>query len=71
MLPPSRAEAGCKLYELHEDRDKAGHFCFVERWTDAAAFAFHCGTPHFQRLGPTISDMVVAPPSITQLKVIG
>ena len=71
MLPPSRAEAGCILYELHEDRAKPGSFVFVERWTDAAAFAFHCATPHFQALGPAIADLVAAPPVITQLQVIG
>ena len=39
MLPPSRAEAGCLHYELHEDLDAVGHFFFYERYTDAAAFA--------------------------------
>ncbi len=71
MLPPSRAEAGCKLYELHEDRDAAGHFVFYERYTDAAAFAFHLGTPHFKQLGPAIADLVEVPPKITQLKLVG
>ena len=71
MLPPSRAEAGCISYELHEDRAEPGRFMFVERWVDAAAFAFHCGTPHFQQLGPAVKDLVAAPPRIVQLKVIG
>jgi quinol monooxygenase YgiN len=71
MLPPSRAEAGCLSYALHEDRAAVGHFMFIERWVDAAAFAFHCGTPHFQQLGPAIKDLVAAAPSITQLRLIG
>ena len=71
MIAPSRAEAGCILYELHEELDKPGAFTFVERWRDAAAFAFHCGTPHFKQFGPSIAGLIVAPPVIAQLKVIG
>ncbi len=71
MIPPSVAEPGCVAYELHEDRAEAGHFVFVERWTDAAAFAFHTATPHFQALGPQIADLVAAPPKLTQLQVVG
>ena len=71
MVPPSVAEAGCRQYELHEDREQPGRFVFVERWADAAAFEFHCGTPHFQQLGPAIADLVVGPPKLSKLRVIG
>ena len=71
MLPPSRAEPGCLLYELHEDRATPGHFVFVERWADAAAFAFHCSTSHYKALGPAIADLVAGPPVLVQLKLIG
>jgi quinol monooxygenase YgiN len=71
MLPPSRAEAGCRHYELHEDLDAVGHFFFYERYTDAAAFAFHLTTPHFKQLGPAIGELIAEPPKITRLTVIG
>ena len=71
MLPPSRAEAGCLHYELHEDLDAVGHFFFYERYTDAAAFAFHLTTPHFKQLGPAIADLIVGPPKITRVHLIG
>ncbi len=71
MIPPSAAEPGCVLYELHEDRAAAGHFVFVERWADAAAFEAHTKMPHYQALAPTIKDLLAAPPKLTQLQVIG
>jgi quinol monooxygenase YgiN len=71
MIPPSVAEAGCRQYELHEDRDEPGRFVFVERWADAAAFEFHCRTPHFRQLGPAIAELTVAPPKLSKLRVIG
>ncbi len=71
MIPPSVAEPGCVAYELHEDRGEAGHFFFVERWADAAAFASHTQTAHYKQLGPTIADLLAAPPKLTQLQVIG
>ena len=71
MIPPSVAEPGCVSYELHEDRAEPGHFIFVERWADAAAFQFHTTTPHFRELGPAIADLIAAPPKLTQLQVLG
>jgi len=71
MIQPSVAEAGCRQYELHEDRDEPTRFFFVERWADAAAFDFHCATPHFRQLGPAIQDLIAAPPRLSKLRVVG
>jgi quinol monooxygenase YgiN len=70
MIPPSVAEAGCRQYELHEDREQPGRFVFVERWIDAAAFEFHTKTPHFQKLGPAIADWLAAPGKLTKLRLL-
>ena len=70
MIGPSTAEAGCRQYELHADREQPGRFVFVERWADAAAFAFHEQTPHYRQLGPAIADLV-AERRLSKLQMIG
>jgi len=47
---PSRAEQGCRLYDLHQDHNVRGRFVFIERWADQEALAAHERQPHFQRL---------------------
>lgn len=48
LVQPSRDEAGCQYYELHQDAESPGTFYVLERWNDEAALAFHNGTAHFQ-----------------------
>lgn len=50
VVPPSRAEAGCRRYELHVDNADAARFVMLEEWTGAEALALHEATPHFQAL---------------------
>lgn len=50
-VAPSRAEAGCRQYDLHEDRDAPGRFVFVERWASSEALKAHEETEHFRQLG--------------------
>lgn len=50
VVPPSRAEAGCKRYELHVDNAAPARFVMLEEWTGEAALKEHEATPHFQAL---------------------
>ncbi len=69
MIEPSRAEAGCVQYTLHEDHAEPGHFYFYEIWKDAAAFEFHTQTTHFKAFGPKVAD-IRASGSLTKLKIL-
>ena len=40
MLAPTRAESGCKLYELYES-DTRGRFYLCETWASQAALDQH------------------------------
>lgn len=71
LVEPSRAEAGCLQYDLHEDLEQPGRFVFFERWTDAAALAAHARAPHSVAHGPAVRDLVVAPAVLTRLRQIG
>jgi quinol monooxygenase YgiN len=57
MLAPTRAEPGCKLYELYES-NSTGRFYFYETWESQAALDQHAATPHFKQLEQTVGDLV-------------
>ena len=65
IVPPSRAEAGCIRYDLHQDLGDPATFVMLEAWADAEANARHEATPHFRELVRTIGE--VADIKITKL----
>ena len=60
MLIPTRAEPGCKSYELYES-DSTGRFYFDETWESQAALDEHVATPHFRHLEQTIGELLNEP----------
>jgi quinol monooxygenase YgiN len=60
MLVPTRAESGCKLYELYESETK-GRFYFYELWESQAALDQHAASPHFKHLEQTVGELVQEP----------
>ena len=60
MLIPTRAEPGCKLYELYES-GSGGRFYFYERWESQAALDQHAATPHFKHLEQSVGELVTEP----------
>ncbi|WP_406737009.1 putative quinol monooxygenase [Thioclava sp. GXIMD4215] len=67
-VEPSRNEAGCLEYALHQDREVGGRFVFIECWADADALASHDRTPHFLRLGDLLPPHVVGEAKILRLR---
>ena len=60
MLTPTRAESGCKLYELYES-SSGGRFYFYETWESQVALDQHVATPHFEHLEQSICELVAEP----------
>ncbi|MGB8323937.1 MAG: putative quinol monooxygenase [Candidatus Acidiferrum sp.] len=60
MLVPTRAESGCKLYELYESNIK-GRFYFYERWESQAALKSHTETVHYQHLEQAVAELLQEP----------
>src|SRR5271169_788939 len=60
MLTPTRAEPGCRLYELYES-DSRGRFYFYEEWESQTALDQHVATPHFMHLEQGIGELVAEP----------
>jgi quinol monooxygenase YgiN len=60
MLAPTRAESGCKGYELYES-DSPGRFCFYEIWESRAALEQHAAGAHFKHLQQSVGELVQEP----------
>jgi quinol monooxygenase YgiN len=69
MLVPTRAEQGCKSYELYES-DSAGRFYFDETWESEAALDKHIATPHFKYLEQAVGELLEEPFEVNILKRI-
>ena len=48
LVAPTRAEAGCLVYELHTSHEKPGAFFFYEKFAGQNALDAHVNSPHFQ-----------------------
>jgi quinol monooxygenase YgiN len=57
MLKPTRAEQGCRLYELYESNDR-GLFYFYEEWESQDALDRHTKTPHYKQLAQSVRNLL-------------
>jgi len=69
MLAPTRAESGCKLYELYESNSK-GRFYIYEIYESQAALNQHAATPHFRHLEQTVGELLQDPFEVNILERI-
>jgi quinol monooxygenase YgiN len=68
LLLPTRAEAGCINYDLHECTETPGEFMFHENWTTEAALAAHLKTSHIAELLRLAPELLEAPPELSRWK---
>ena len=64
LVAPTRKEAGCINYDLHQSPDDPGKFLFHENWTSKAALDAHLKMPHIQVLLPRMDELAVGMPDI-------
>lgn len=69
MLAPTRAESGCKVYELYES-DSKGRFYFYEIWESQAALDQHAASLHYRHLAQTVGELVQEPFEVNILERI-
>ena len=48
MVGPTRKEAGCINYDLHQSPENKGLFMFYENWRSQKDLDDHLATPHFK-----------------------
>jgi|HubBroStandDraft_6_1064221.scaffolds.fasta_scaffold989233_2 quinol monooxygenase YgiN len=67
MLAPTRAESGCKLYELYESNSK-GRFYYYEIWEGQAALDRHVASPHYKHLEQAVGELIQGPFEVNILR---
>jgi quinol monooxygenase YgiN len=65
LLAPTRQEAGCLNYDLHQSLEDPAKFLFHENWTSKAHLDAHLQTPHLKAMLPRVDELCVAFPVIT------
>ncbi len=66
LLEPTRAEAGCLLYDLHQSHSDPAQFLFYEIWRSEADLDAHFQTPHLQALLQAVPEFLDEPLDVTR-----
>ena len=71
LVAPSRKDAGCLNYDLHQALDNPALFHFHENWTSKAHLDKHLQKPDLQAVLARVAQLVAEPPQITLWEKIG
>ncbi len=71
LVAPSRQDAGCLNYDLHQGVDNPGWFVFHENWESKAHLDRHLQKPDLQAVLARVGQMVAEPAQITLWEKIG
>jgi len=70
LLAPTRAEAGCINYDLHQSQVDPALFVFHENWKSEAHLEAHGRSAHIQSFRNLGAEILAAPVEITKWKAI-
>jgi quinol monooxygenase YgiN len=70
LLAPTRAEAGCIDYDLHQSIEDPAQFVFYENWESAAHLEKHSQSLHLQAMRKVQTEIFVSPPEVTRWKAV-
>ena len=70
LLAPTRKEAGCLNYDVHQSADDPAKFLFHENWTSKAHLDAHLQSPHVKALLPRVDELCTGFPQITLWQAI-
>ncbi len=65
LVEPTRAEAGCVTYDLHELTGEHGCFLFYEVWKKPADLEAHFQMPHMLAIAKVLPDLLAEPMDLT------
>lgn len=57
LIAPTRTEAGCVEYWLHQDNDDPAEFTFYENWINRAEWDKHMEQPHLAKFAEVRDKM--------------
>ena len=70
IVEPSRKEAGCINYDIHQSIEDETIFLWHETWVNKAALDEHFATPFFQEFFKIVEQVAAEPPQINLTKMI-
>ncbi len=56
LTAPTRGEAGCVQYDLHQDNEDPSHFLFFENWESRELWQDHMGSEHLAAFKAAAGD---------------
>lgn len=71
VVPPTRAEPGCRAIEAYRSTRDPRLFYIHSRWTDEAAFDVHAGLPHTLQFSAHVQQLIDHPLDVTRTRPIG
>ena len=71
LVAPSRKDAGCVNYDLHQAKDNPAMFLFHENWLSEALLEAHLQKPDLKATFERVGQLVAEPPQITLWEKIG
>ena len=70
IVEPSRAEAGCLNYDIHQSIEDETVFFWHETWINKAALDEHFATQFFQEFFAVVGEVAAEPPQIDLTRMI-
>jgi quinol monooxygenase YgiN len=58
MIAPTRQEAGCLEYRLHQDRQDPAVFVFYENWEHPSCLEQHLNSAHYRSYVAAVADLI-------------
>jgi quinol monooxygenase YgiN len=71
VLPPTRAEAGCRSIEAYGSIRDPRLFYIHSRWIDEAAFEVHAELPHTVRFLETVQLLIDHALDVARTRLLG
>ncbi len=65
LLAPTRKEAGCLSYDLHQAPDAPAKFLFYENWASRELLEKHLQSPHLTAALARVKDLTATSPEIS------
>ncbi|MGH9689900.1 MAG: putative quinol monooxygenase [Candidatus Acidiferrales bacterium] len=70
LIAPTRKEAGCIDYDLHQSIDDPSLFVFYENWATVKDFEAHGRSAHIQKFRQVLGEVLAEGPTISKWKIV-
>jgi len=58
LIAPTRNEAGCSEYRLHQDNENPATFIFYENWESQSCLEQHINSPHYKTYIAAVTGLI-------------